>query len=116
MRLEGRALDILIALLERQGELVTRRELMDIVWPDTLVLKTTLTVHISVLRRALVTVSRAIDTSSMSPDRVIADPGSARLCASWLRSAEPSEVAGWVAVLQPINDSVAERIERLVSR
>ena len=48
-----RALEILIALLERPGELVTKQELMDRVWPNVFVEPANLTVHISALRRAL---------------------------------------------------------------
>jgi DNA-binding winged helix-turn-helix (wHTH) protein len=51
--LGSRALEILIALLERQGELVTKRELMARVWPGVFVEPANLTVHISALRRAL---------------------------------------------------------------
>jgi predicted ATPase/DNA-binding winged helix-turn-helix (wHTH) protein len=53
MRLGSRALDILIALVERPGELVTKRDLMTIVWPDTTVVEANLTVHVAALRRAL---------------------------------------------------------------
>jgi DNA-binding winged helix-turn-helix (wHTH) protein len=49
----SRALDILIALITRPGELVTKRELMSIVWPDTVVVQANLTVNIVALRRAL---------------------------------------------------------------
>lgn len=51
--LGSRALEILIALLERQGELVSKRELMARVWPGVFVEPANLTVHISGLRRAL---------------------------------------------------------------
>ena len=51
--LGSRALDILIALIERHGELVTRRELMLRVWPGITVVDANLTVHIAALRRAL---------------------------------------------------------------
>ena len=37
MRLRGRALDLLIALVERPGELVRTEELMARVWPNTFV-------------------------------------------------------------------------------
>ena len=53
VRLGSRALDILIALVTRAGELVGKRELMRIVWPDAVVADTNLTVHVSALRRAL---------------------------------------------------------------
>ena len=49
----SRALDILIALIERRGELVTRRELMLRVWPGITVVDANLSVHIAALRRAL---------------------------------------------------------------
>ena len=51
--LGSRALDILIALIERHGELVTRRELMLRVWPGITVVDANLTVHIAALRRVL---------------------------------------------------------------
>jgi DNA-binding winged helix-turn-helix (wHTH) protein len=53
LRLGSRALDILIALVERHGELVSKTELMQRVWPDTIVEESNLTVHVSALRRAL---------------------------------------------------------------
>jgi DNA-binding winged helix-turn-helix (wHTH) protein len=53
VRLGSRALEILIVLLERAGELVGKQELMDRVWPDTFVEPANLTVHISALRRTL---------------------------------------------------------------
>ena len=52
-RVGSRALDILIALLERPGKLVTRRELMERVWPQTVVVEANLNVNIAALRRAL---------------------------------------------------------------
>jgi DNA-binding winged helix-turn-helix (wHTH) protein len=51
--LGSRALNILMVLLERPGELVTRQELMARVWPNLCVEPATLTVHISASRRAL---------------------------------------------------------------
>jgi DNA-binding winged helix-turn-helix (wHTH) protein len=53
VRLGSRAFDILVALLERPGELVTKEELMARVWPNTFVAPANLAVHISALRRAL---------------------------------------------------------------
>ena len=53
VRLGSRALEILIALLERPGELVSKNELMARVWPNTFVEAANLTVHIAALRRAL---------------------------------------------------------------
>jgi DNA-binding winged helix-turn-helix (wHTH) protein len=51
--LGSRALEILIVLLERRGELVSKQDLMARVWPDLFVHHSNLPVHISALRRAL---------------------------------------------------------------
>jgi DNA-binding winged helix-turn-helix (wHTH) protein len=48
-----RALEILIALLERRGELVSKRDLMARVWPNLFVDPSNLTINMSALRRAL---------------------------------------------------------------
>jgi DNA-binding winged helix-turn-helix (wHTH) protein len=49
----SRALEILVALLERPGELVTKQELMNRIWPDVFVEPRNLAVQMSALRRAL---------------------------------------------------------------
>jgi DNA-binding winged helix-turn-helix (wHTH) protein len=51
--LGSRAMEILIVLLERPSELVSKQELMARVWPNTVVQPENLKVHISALRRAL---------------------------------------------------------------
>jgi predicted ATPase/DNA-binding winged helix-turn-helix (wHTH) protein len=51
--LGGRALDILIALTGRRGEVVSRQELIDRVWPGVTVEKANLRVHIANLRKVL---------------------------------------------------------------
>ena len=53
VRVGSRALDILIVLVERAGELVSKDELMARVWPNTFVVPANLTVHVATLRRAL---------------------------------------------------------------
>ena len=53
VRLGSRALQILVVLLERPGELISKHELMGRVWPDIFVEPANLTVHISALRRML---------------------------------------------------------------
>jgi tetratricopeptide (TPR) repeat protein len=45
--------DVLVELARRSGRLVTRRELLDAVWPGVFVEEGILTVHISTLRKAL---------------------------------------------------------------
>jgi predicted ATPase/DNA-binding winged helix-turn-helix (wHTH) protein len=53
VRLGSRAFDILIALVESPGELVSKTDLSARVWPDTLVDENTLRVHVAGLRKAL---------------------------------------------------------------
>ncbi|HLY58346.1 MAG TPA: tetratricopeptide repeat protein [Stellaceae bacterium] len=48
-----RAFDLLLALVRRPGELVTKDELMHAVWGATVVEENTLAVHLSALRKAL---------------------------------------------------------------
>jgi predicted ATPase/DNA-binding winged helix-turn-helix (wHTH) protein len=51
--LGGRALDVLIALTERAGEIVSYRELISIAWPNVTVDEANLRVQIATLRKAL---------------------------------------------------------------
>jgi predicted ATPase/DNA-binding winged helix-turn-helix (wHTH) protein len=53
LQLGGRSLDILITLVERAGEVVTRKELISRVWPDVIVEEANLRVHVAGLRKAL---------------------------------------------------------------
>src|ERR1700681_2777081 len=52
-RLGSRALDILIALVERPAEVVSKKELMAKVWPDLAVDEGSLRFHVSALRKTL---------------------------------------------------------------
>ena len=49
----GRAFDVLEVLVQSAGELVTKDELMNRVWPGALVMENTLQVHAGAVRRAL---------------------------------------------------------------
>jgi DNA-binding winged helix-turn-helix (wHTH) protein len=51
--LGGRALDLLIYLAERRGEVISKRELMDQVWRDVTVEEGSIRVHVSAIRKAL---------------------------------------------------------------
>ena len=51
--LAPKAYDVLLALVRSAGRLVTKRELLDLVWPETSVEEGILSVHISALRKAL---------------------------------------------------------------
>ena len=53
VRLGGRALDLLILLVERAGEVLSNREILERVWRDVTVDENTLRFHVKNLRRAL---------------------------------------------------------------
>jgi predicted ATPase/DNA-binding winged helix-turn-helix (wHTH) protein len=53
LRLGSRALDILVALVERPGETISKEELIARAWPDTVVEEAALRVHVAALRKAL---------------------------------------------------------------
>jgi len=51
--LEPKAHEVLLALVRNAGRLMTKRELLDLVWPESFVEEGVLAVHISALRKAL---------------------------------------------------------------
>jgi DNA-binding winged helix-turn-helix (wHTH) protein/tetratricopeptide (TPR) repeat protein len=70
-----KAFDILVALVRRAGRLISKRELLTLVWPDTFVEMGIVAVHVSGLRQALDDTNRApryIETVSRSGYRFTA--------------------------------------------
>jgi predicted ATPase/DNA-binding winged helix-turn-helix (wHTH) protein len=53
LQLGGRAMDVLIALVDRAGDVLSRRDLIDRVWPNVTVEDSNLRVHVAALRKAL---------------------------------------------------------------
>ena len=53
LRIGTRAFDILELLVRHQGQLVSKEQILERVWPDTVVEENNLQVHISALRKAL---------------------------------------------------------------
>ena len=53
MALGSRAFDLLLALAQRHGRLVTKQELLDLVWPGVVVEEHNIATHISTLRKLL---------------------------------------------------------------
>ena len=51
--LQPKAIDLLLVLVESRGRLLTKDELLNLVWPDQVVEESNLTVHMSALRKAL---------------------------------------------------------------
>jgi len=60
--LGGRAFDLLIVLLQARGAVLTKEEIMQRVWPSTIVEQSNLRVQMAILRRALGEASNLIKT------------------------------------------------------
>ena len=98
--LRGRVFETLYALVKRHGCLVTKDELMAIIWPESVVEETNLNHNICVLRRALgekVTGQRYIETVPRQGYRFVADveelddPEGTHLARTW---ATPEGIQG----------------------
>ena len=65
--LQPRALEMLLALLRQRGEVVSKQELMERVWPDSFVEEGNLTQNIFLLRRELGKTRKGKSTSKRFP-------------------------------------------------
>jgi DNA-binding winged helix-turn-helix (wHTH) protein len=75
VHLAPKTYDVLVVLTSRAGRLVTKRELLERIWPGVFVGEGILTVHVAALRKALGDTRRApvyIETVSRSGYRFIA--------------------------------------------
>ena len=95
--LEPRAFDVLVALVERAGHLVTKEELFSLVWPKLIVEDANLHVQVSALRKilgpaAIATVPGQGYRFTMELTREVADSVPAVTAAKTSR--EPPHVAG----------------------
>jgi DNA-binding winged helix-turn-helix (wHTH) protein len=68
VRIGSRALDILVVLVQRSGELIAKRDLIAAVWPDTFVDESNLKVNVCLLRHAL-------DDTQKPPQYIATVPG-----------------------------------------
>ena len=74
--LAPKTFEVLVALVTRPHRLVTKREILDRVWPNVFVEEGILTVHVAVLRRVLGDTRRSpayIETVSRAGYRFIAE-------------------------------------------
>jgi DNA-binding winged helix-turn-helix (wHTH) protein/TolB-like protein len=102
--LTAKAFDLLVVLVRRAGELVTKDELFEEVWPGTFVQETSLTVNISAVRKALEDVrdgNRMIQTVSGRGYRFVAPVVAGDANESALLRTEVSPVAVTTSDLQP---------------
>lgn len=95
----GRAFEIVAVLARSGGELVTKNDLMDRVWPGAIVEENTLQVHISAVRRALGPYRANLKTESGRGYRLLGD---------WTPRHE-------VGVPVPTSDGVAPSLRRVRS-
>lgn len=77
--LGARAFDMLVALVERAGHLVTKDQLMDLIWPDVVVEENNLHTQVSALRKVL------------GKEIIATIPGRGYRFTATLRDAVPSE-------------------------
>ena len=108
LRLGSRALDILIALVERAGETVHKDDLIARTWPDTVVDEGALRVHVAALRKAL--------GDGRSGKRYIAnDPGRGYTFVAPLTRESLSQNPAWPAEAN-IANNLPVRLTRTIGR
>ena len=120
VRLGSRALSLLISLVTRRGELVSKQVLLAEVWPNTFVEEANLRVHVAVLRKVL--------GDTTSPPRYIANVAGRgyRFVASVTDASAPDEGpaallergpgAGSLTRLIGRSEEVATLVDRVVRR
>ena len=69
----GRAFEIIEVLAQSAGELVTKDELMDRIWPGAIVMENTLQVHTAAVRKALGPYRNLLKTESRRGYRLLGD-------------------------------------------
>jgi len=106
-RIGARAFDVLLALVERRDRVVTKRELMDLVWPRLVVEEGNLLVHMVALRKLLG--PRAIATI---PGRGYRFVMPVELIAT-TAAADPAQSAGATSGNVPVSSPLFGRVEDL---
>src|ERR1700746_482429 len=69
----GRAFEIIEVLAQSAGELVTKDELMDRIWPGAIVMENTLQVHTAAVRKALGPYRNLLKTESRRGYRLLGE-------------------------------------------
>jgi DNA-binding winged helix-turn-helix (wHTH) protein/tetratricopeptide (TPR) repeat protein len=119
VHLTEKVFNILLLLVQRSGHLVTKEELMERVWPDSIVEENNLTVSISALRKALGGIQkggRYIETVSKRGYRFVADVQEIkgeRVDSAQEKESETSTAITTLAVLPLLNVSDDPNLEYL---
>jgi predicted ATPase/DNA-binding winged helix-turn-helix (wHTH) protein len=109
VRIGNRALAILTALVERPGELVSKRELLARVWPDTFVEEGNLKVNMVAIRRAL-------GAGAGEPEYIATDVGRGYRFVAAVKSFEGIIPAAAVAPSPPRNHDLPSRTAHIFGR
>lgn len=110
VRIGGRALEILIALVERPGELLAKDELMARAWPNVVVDEGNLRTQMALLRRAL-------NDGRASARYVVAVPGHGyRFVAPVMHSPLPISSPATAPVLASHNERLPQPMSRVIGR
>jgi len=102
--LSPKAFDLLLALVERQGRLLGKEELMKLVWPDTFVEEANLSYTISLIRKALgpdAELQQFIETVPKHGYRFIADVRRERA-----GEASGAQAPAYGAALEPVGGAM----------
>src|SRR5262245_12335276 len=97
--LTPRAFDLLVALVERAGQLISKNDLLELVWPSLVVEENNLQVHVSTLRR--VPGSEAIGTVPGRGSRLTMLPNEAGLDGQSEPAPTPAPRAGNLPAQMP---------------
>ena len=94
LSISSRALEILVALVERPGEVVSHKELINRAWPNVVVEDTNLRVHIANLRKAL-------GDSKTGPRYIVSVPGRGYCFVAKVSSMDSPRSVDWPDLLLP---------------
>ena len=110
VKVGSRALDLLIALAERAGEVVSKEELIARLWPDTTVEGSGIRVHVAGLRKALGDGQEGAGYVTNVPGRGY------RLVAPISRSSRPAQPDPLDPVADETSHNLPSKLERIVGR
>lgn len=117
VRLPMKTVEVLLALLERRGEIVTKDELMKVVWPDSIVEEANLTVHVALLRKTL-GATAPIETIPKRGYRLLAESAPAPEETTAARSAREAVLRGryfWNKFTKAALERAADAFETAIS-
>ena len=106
--LGARTLDLLIALVENAGEIVSKKQLLARAWPHTVVAEGALRVHISALRKAL-------GDSPCSPRFIASIPGRGYSFVAAVLNAD-AQARGPADAVRPTQHNLPNRLTRMLGR